>query len=62
MKEKNLEVKVYTVSDSNDIQAVVTTAAGEVDAIYIPTDNTMADNMEIVKNITVPDKLPVIAA
>ena len=61
MKEKNLEVEVYTVSDSNDIQAVVTTAAGEVDAIYIPTDNTMADNMEIVKNITVPAKLPVIA-
>lgn len=61
MKEKDLEVKVYTVSDSNDIQAVVTTAAGEVDAIYIPTDNTMADNMEIVKNITVPAKLPVIA-
>lgn len=61
MKEKNLDVKVYTVSDSNDIQAVVTTAVGEVDVIYIPTDNNMADNMEIVKNITVPAKLPVIA-
>lgn len=60
MKEKNLDVKVYTVSDSNDIQAVVTTAVGEVDVIYIPTDNNMADNMEIVKNITVPAKLPVI--
>ena len=61
MKEKNLDVKVYTVSDSNDIQAVVTTAVGEVDVIYIPTDNNLADNMEIVKNITVPAKLPVIA-
>lgn len=61
MKEKNLDVKVYTVSDSNNIQAVVTTAVGEVDVIYIPTDNNMADNMEIVKNITVPAKLPVIA-
>ena len=30
MKEKNLDVKVYTVSDSNDIQAVVPTAVGEV--------------------------------
>ena len=58
---KGLRAKVYTVSDSNDIQAVVTTAAGEVDAIYIPTDNTLADNMEIVKNITVPAKIPVIA-
>ena len=31
-----------------------------MDVIYIPTDNNMADNMEIVKNITVPAKLPVI--
>lgn len=61
LKAKGLRAKVYTVSDSNDIQAVVTTAVGEVDAIYIPTDNTLADNMEIVKNITVPAKIPVIA-
>ncbi len=56
-----MSVNIYTVSDSNDIQAVVTKAVSEVDAIYIPTDNTMADNMEIVKNLTVPAKLPVIA-
>ena len=47
--------------DSNDIQQVVTKAADENDAIYIPTDNTIASNMEIVKNVTVPAKVPVIA-
>ena len=45
---------VYTVADSNEIQAVLTNAVSECGAVYIPTDNTMANNMEIVKNVTVP--------
>ena len=45
---------VYTVADSNEIQAVMTNAVGECGAVYIPTDNTLANNMEIVKNVTVP--------
>jgi putative ABC transport system substrate-binding protein len=60
LETAGLTVKVYTVADSNEIQTVVTKAVGEVNAIYIPTDNTMASNMEIVKNITVPAKMPVI--
>ncbi|MDO4357660.1 MAG: ABC transporter substrate-binding protein [Clostridia bacterium] len=56
-----ITVNRYTVSDSSEIQTVVTKAVSEVDCIYIPTDNTLADNMEIVKNITVPEKMPVIA-
>lgn len=61
MKAAGIEVNRYTVADSNDIQQVVTKAADECDVIYIPTDNTVADNMEIVKNVTVPKKIPVIA-
>ena len=45
---------VYTVADSNEIQAVLTNAVSECGAVYIPTDNTLANNMEIVKNVTVP--------
>ncbi len=52
--------EVYTAADSNEIQTVVSKAIETCDAIYIPTDNTMASNMEIVKNITVPAKIPVI--
>ncbi|MBR4283638.1 MAG: ABC transporter substrate-binding protein [Anaerotignum sp.] len=48
------EYGVYTVADSNEIQAVLTNAVGECGAVYIPTDNTLANNMEIVKNVTVP--------
>ena len=60
LKAANIEVTRYTVADSNEIQAVVTKAVAEVDAIYIPTDNTLADSMGAVKNVTLPAKMPVI--
>ena len=43
------------------IQSVVTNAVSECDALYIPTDNTMASNTEIINNICLPAKVPVIA-
>lgn len=65
MAEKTLEAnKVeyerYTIADSNDIQQVVTGMAESCDAVYIPTDNTVANNMEGVKNIMVPAGIPII--
>lgn len=53
--------KEYTAADSNDIAAVVQSAVTEVDVIYIPTDNTMAGNTEVIANIVVPAGVPVIA-
>lgn len=53
--------KEYTAADSNEIQAVITKAVQECDVVYIPTDNTMAANTEIIKNVTVPAGIPVIA-
>ena len=56
-----IEYSEYTAADSNEIQSVVTAAVGECDALYIPTDNTMASNTEIINNICEPAKVPVIA-
>ena len=53
--------KDYTFSDSNDLQTVVTTAASESDVIYLPTDNTVASNTEIIKNVCVPAGIPIVA-
>ena len=36
-------------------------AVEDCDAIYIPTDNTMASNTQIINNICLPAKVPVIA-
>ena len=33
----------------------------ESDVIYVPTDNTVASNTEIINNICLPAKVPVIA-
>ena len=49
------------LSLSNEIQTVVTSAVESCDAIYIPTDNTMASNTQIVNNVCMPAKVPVIA-
>ena len=51
----------YSFADSNDVAAVVTTAVGAMDALYIPTDNTAAANTEIIANIVNPANIPVIA-
>ncbi len=53
--------KQYGFSDSNDLSSVTTTAADESDVIYVPTDNTVANNTEIVNNICQPAGVPVIA-
>lgn len=52
--------KQYAFSDSNDLNAVCTTAASESDVMYIPTDNTAASNTEIINNICQEKKVPVI--
>ena len=51
----------YAFSDSNDLATVVTTAANESDVIYVPTDNTVASNTEIIQNICLPAGVPVVA-
>lgn len=50
----------YTFADSNDMQSVVIAAAENCDAIYIPTDNTAASNMTIVRNVCEPAQIPII--
>ncbi len=49
-----------TASDVTTISSVVTSACNQADVIYIPTDNLFAENMESVKNIAEPAKIPVI--
>jgi putative ABC transport system substrate-binding protein len=60
LKDAGIETARYSFADSNDIQAVVTKAVGECDTLYLPTDNKLADNISIVRNVTVPKKIPVI--
>ena len=60
LEEQKIPYAIYTAADSNEIQAVVTKAVADCNAMYIPTDNTFANNMEIVKNIAVPARVPTV--
>ena len=60
-KEYGINATNYTVSTSNEIQSVVESMAGKVDAIYTPTDNTIAAGMSTVTMVADDNNIPVIA-
>lgn len=51
----------YSFTDSNDVAAVTQSACDSSDVIYIPTDNTAASNTELIANVVLAAKVPVIA-
>lgn len=59
-KAKNLEIVEASVSSSNEIQQMVASLRGKVDAIYVPTDNVIAAGMETVSMVATDAGLPVI--
>ena len=61
LESKGIICNDYKFSDSNDLGTITTNAASACDAIYIPTDNTVASNTEIINNICAPAKVPVFA-
>lgn len=61
LEEKGLTATLYPFTDSNDLAQICTTAVEKCDVIYVPTDNTVAENTGIIDNICEPKKIPVIA-
>ena len=60
LDEAGIDHERYTVSSSNEIQQVVESMVGKVDAIYTPTDNTIAAGMATVSMVANENDLPVI--
>ena len=61
LEKKGLTATLYPFTDSNDLAQICTKAADNCDVIYVPTDNTVAENTGIIDNICEPKKIPVIA-
>ena len=59
LEAKGVTATQYAFSDSNDLSSVCQQAANENDALYVPTDNTVAANTGIVDGICRPAKKPV---
>ncbi len=58
-EQEGIVVKAYTFSETTQLQALVGSAADECKAIYVPSDNTVAQNDSIVGNICNEKKVPV---
>lgn len=61
LQELGYTTELYAFSDSNDLASVCQSAVDSSDVIYVPTDNTVASNTEIINNICLPAQVPVIA-
>ena len=57
---KGITVKEATVSTVNDIQQAARSLAGDVQAVYVPTDNVLASAIPTLISVTEEAKLPVI--
>ncbi len=57
-----MSVKELTVNSINDIQQVAESFAGQVDAIYVPTDNVVASSIPTLMSVANANKIPVYGA
>ncbi|MGT2800644.1 ABC transporter substrate-binding protein [Streptococcus marmotae] len=58
LEEKGKKVVIKTVTSTNDVQQAVTSLAGQVEAIYLPTDNTVASTASTIGDILLKAKVP----
>ena len=60
LDELGMEGAEYTASSSNEVQQVAESMMGKVDAIYTPTDNTIASAMTVIASIANENKVPTV--
>lgn len=56
---EGIVVEAYTFSETTELQALVNSAASECKALYVPSDNTVAQNDSIVGTICTENNVPV---
>ncbi|MBY5034802.1 ABC transporter substrate-binding protein [Streptococcus gallolyticus] len=62
LEKAGIKVVVKTVTTTNDVQQVMTSLAGQVDALYLPTDNTVASTASTIGEILKAKKIPAIGS
>ena len=61
LENKNLQVVVMSFTDSNDLPTILRGNIGNIDVLYIPTDNTCASNALTIDSICQEKNVPVVA-
>lgn len=60
LEEKGYTVVLKGINSTNDVQDAATSLMKDVDAVFIPTDNTVASTMTMIGELSVKYKVPVI--
>ena len=58
--KKGIDIKEISVTTVNEINQNLNSAIGSIDALYAPTDNTVASAYDLVGNICVNKKVPIL--
>ena len=61
LEAKGLTCKQFAFADTSDLMSVTQEAVDFADVIYVPTDNTVANNASAIDSVCRPAKVPVIA-
>ncbi|HFR3883708.1 TPA: ABC transporter substrate binding protein [Streptococcus suis] len=60
LEKAGYKVVVKGITSSNEVQDAATSLMKDVDALFIPTDNTVASTMTLIGELSVEHKVPVI--
>lgn len=61
IEESGRESVISTVTSTNDVQQVAQKLMSDVDAVYIPTDNTLASAAITVGELAIENQIPIVA-
>lgn len=62
LEAKGITVVEKTVTSTNDVQQVMTNLAGQVDAVFLPTDNTVASTIATIGDVLKEAKVPALGS
>ncbi|NLR32657.1 tryptophan ABC transporter substrate-binding protein [Levilactobacillus tujiorum] len=61
-KKEHVRLKAYSIANTNDLNQVSQQMVNQVDAVYVPTDNTVASAMQTLVATATAKKVPVFPA
>lgn len=61
LQDEGIVTKRIAFADSNELQSVLVANVNDLDVLYIPTDNTAANNTSIIDAVCRPIGLPIVA-
>ncbi|AKP67890.1 tryptophan ABC transporter substrate-binding protein [Companilactobacillus ginsenosidimutans] len=59
---QGIDVTVSSISNINDLEQVSTNLSQNVDAIFVPTDNTIASGMKLLSSVAAKQNVPIFPA